>query len=328
MKDHVWGASDPGRTLTSASPSHPHLEDHAKADSHTSITAKLRKLLYHTVLDTSSKESGVSTPRRPVSVTLGPPVPKGKALLSWLATSSQASPQAVMPDNNGPPDQSPEGACPPTKGLGVGTGILPKEVISLQEEMNRAMECLLMNRSSLDAHQRKQVSDFQVALHQNQDVATETIREAKAHCAVTVWEAKSHCAPEIREAESYSMSQAHSIQQPHSEGMQHLKTDALEEEGRDRLSFLSTCGVALQAFLPKGLGILMYPFHLLTGNMSLATVLSLPCQASTTREESTLMSTPAAPTPSWGAKWPHLPNPISSSPLLGGAAGTNDEPPT
>ena len=109
--------------------------------------------------------------------------------------------------------------------------------------MNRAMECLLTTRSSLDAHQRKQVSDFQVALCQNQDVATETIREPKAHCTVTVKEAESHCVAEIRKVESYSMAQACSIQQSHSEGMQHLKMDALEEEGRDCLSFLSACGV-------------------------------------------------------------------------------------
>ena len=78
---------------------------------------------------------------------------------------------------------------------------------------------------------------------------------------------------------------------------------------------------------PNALGILMYLLHLLTGNMSLATLLSPPHQASTTREESTLMSTPAAPTPSPGAKCPHLPNQMSSSPLLEDAGETNDESP-
>ena len=124
-----------------------------------------------------------------------------------------------MADDNEPPDQTPKGACTPTKGLGAGAAILPKEVFSLQEEMNRAMECLLTTRSSLDAHQRKQVSDFQKALGQNQDVATKTIREAKTHYAVTVREVESCCAAEIREAESYSTTQGHSIQQSHSEGM-------------------------------------------------------------------------------------------------------------
>ena len=82
MRDHVQGASDPGRTPLSVSPSHPHLEGPAKADSHTSMTAKVRELLSCAVLDTSSQGSGVSTPRRLVSMALGPPVPKGKTLLS------------------------------------------------------------------------------------------------------------------------------------------------------------------------------------------------------------------------------------------------------
>ena len=96
----------------------------------------------------------------------GPSVPKGKTPKP-IATFSLASPQAIMPDDNELPDQTPKGTHRPTKGLGAGTGILPKEVNSLQEEMNRAMECLLMTRSSLDDCQRKQVSDFQAALHQN-----------------------------------------------------------------------------------------------------------------------------------------------------------------
>ena len=188
------------------------------------------------------------------------------------------------------------------------------------------MECLLMTRLSLDACQSKQVSDFQVAPCQNQDVATETIREAKAHCMVTVREGESHCVAEMRETESYSMAQAHSIQQFHLEGMQHLKTDTLEEEGRDHLFFLSTCGVALQACPPNALGILMYPLHLLTGNMSLATLLSPPPQAS---DQGGIYSYvyPSGTHTLPGAKWPHLPNQTSSSPLLGDAAGTNDEPP-
>ena len=93
-----------------------------------------------------------------------------------------------------------------------------------------------------------------MALHQNQDVATETIREANAYYVATVREVESHCVAEIRQAESYSMAQAHSIKQSHLEGMQHLEVAALEEEGRDCLSFLSVCRVALQACLQMPLG--------------------------------------------------------------------------
>ena len=151
-RNHVGGASAPGRTPMSVSPSHLHLEGHAKVDSHTSMTAEVRKLLSHAALDTSSQGSGVSTPTRLVSMASRAPSSQGEDSSKPIATSSQASPQAVMPDNNEPLDQTPKGAHTPTKDLGAGTSILPKEVISLQEEMNRAMEHLLMARSSLDAH--------------------------------------------------------------------------------------------------------------------------------------------------------------------------------
>ena len=72
---------------------------------------------------------------------------------------------------------------------------------------------LLVTRLSLDAHQWKQVSDFKMALHQNEAEATETIREAKAHCGATVTEAETHCSAYIREAESHCVEHTCSIQQ-------------------------------------------------------------------------------------------------------------------
>ena len=154
----------------------------------------------------------------------------------------------------------------PTKTARADTGALPEEVILFQEEMNRTMGHLLMTRSSLDTCGRKQVSDFKTALHQNE---AEAIREAKTHCgaairgaeahcatgireveaqcSTTIMEAEACCAADIREAESQCVDHAHSIQQLHADGMQHLEMEAMEEEGRDCLSFLAACGVALQA---------------------------------------------------------------------------------
>ena len=106
----------------------------------------------------------------------GVPPQKGQHLWPWglhpllesentskpVATSSQASPQAAMPDDTKPIDKTSEGVSAPTTPLTktprADTGILPKEMLLLQEEMNRTMGCLLMTRSSLDAHQRKQLS--------------------------------------------------------------------------------------------------------------------------------------------------------------------------
>ena len=200
-----------------------------------------------------------------------------------VVTSSQVSLQVAMPDDTEAINQTPKMVCAPTtlptKTLGTDMGTIPKEVILLQEEMNRTMGHLLMTRSSLDAHQRKQVSDFETTLSQNKAKATEAIRDAKAyckaaireaeacctthsreaeayhathirkaeaHCTTTIMEAEVCCATDIREAESHCVDHAHSIQQLHAEGMQHLEKEAMEQEGRDCLCFLATCGVALQ----------------------------------------------------------------------------------
>ena len=122
---------------------------------------------------------------------------------------------------------------------------------------------------------------FQDSLHQNEAKATEAIqegqgplwgkplerqrlachciKEVETQCSTTITEAEAHCAADIREAESCCMDHAHSIQQLHADGMQHLETKAMEEEGRDCLSFLATCGVALQACPPEAHGVLMCP---------------------------------------------------------------------
>ena len=61
-----------------------------------------------------------------------------------------------MPDVTEPIDQTLEVAysptTPPVKIPGTDTTALPGNVILLQEEMNRAIGCLLATRSSLDAH--------------------------------------------------------------------------------------------------------------------------------------------------------------------------------
>ena len=111
-----------------------------------------------------------------------------------------------------------------------------------------------------------------MGLHQNKPKATEAIKEAKAHCGYAIREAEAchttlgreveahhataevgaHYNTDIRKAESHCMEKAHSIQQLHADNMQYLEMDALEEEGRDCLSFLVACGTALQACPPRG----------------------------------------------------------------------------
>ena len=93
-----------------------------------------------------------------------------------------------IPDDAEPDNLTLEEISLPVKTLGPGTGILPGDVIQLQEEAGKALGCLLATRSSLNAHQRKQVSDFKMAHHQNESETTEAI----TLCAHTTRGAEAH----------------------------------------------------------------------------------------------------------------------------------------
>ena len=73
------------------------------------------------------------------------------------------------------------------------------------------------------------------------------IKEAKANCASIIAEVENCCSMAIRKAESHGAKQAHSIQQSHAKGMQHLETEAIGEEEKDCLSFLTACRTAPQS---------------------------------------------------------------------------------
>ena len=104
-----------------------------------------------------------------------------------------------------------------------------------------------------------------MALCQNEAKATEAIREARVPCGAA-----------LREAESCCMDPAHIIQQSHSDNMQHLEREAIEEEEKDHQSFLSACGMALQVCPLKAQEVLICHLQMLMGNMSLATLLAIP----------------------------------------------------
>ena len=148
------------------------------------------------------------------------------------------------------------------------------EVLQLQREMNAAMGWLLTTRASMDSHQRSLVSNTKTALHQNEVKATEAIKEVKAHCTAMIWDAEAMCAITIREAETTCVGHAHTLQQSLGESMLDLEHEAIEKEGQDHQSFLEACRVALQAYHPRNHETLIYPLQLLTGNMSLATLLA------------------------------------------------------
>ena len=68
--------------------------------------------------------------------------------------------------------------CPPVETLGPSGEAPPMDVARLQEEASKALGHLLVTKSSIDAQQRKHVSDFGMAFHQNESETTEAIMEA------------------------------------------------------------------------------------------------------------------------------------------------------
>ena len=212
-----------------------------------------------------------------------------------MDTSSQVSTPEDAEMNN-PTLEEIQASPSPVETLGHSREAPSLDVTKLQEEANKALGLLLVTRSSIDAWWRKQVSDFGMALCQNELETTEAIKEVKALCAHTmqdvethwtaliseakVWhascikeieddcthisaEAENCCSSAIHDAESQGASNAHSIQQSHTKDIQHLEVEAIEKEGRDCLAFLTACGTTLRANPPEAHGIMVTPYHLL-----------------------------------------------------------------
>ena len=148
-----------------------------------------------------------------------------------------------------------------------------------------------MIKSSIDAHQWKLVSEFGMTLCQNESKTKESIKEAKALCAHSIREAEANCAHSIkeaealcstaiREAEAWGTSQASSIQQSHAKGIQHLEEEAIEEESKGQLNFLSTCQAALKASPLESCGILLASYQVLLGHTPMSHLFSIPQGAS------------------------------------------------
>ena len=78
-------------------------------------------------------------------------------------------------------------------------------------------------------------------------LCTCSIREAETNCAHSIKDAEACCSTAIREAEALEASQACSIQQSHAKGIQCLEEEAIKEESKGQLNFLSVCQAALEA---------------------------------------------------------------------------------
>ena len=167
-----------------------------------SMTMEVSKLLSTAVLDTSSLASGSFTPKRPGSLALATPLPlKKEDSAKPVDISSQVSilDDAEMDDPT--LEEMHASPSPPVKMMGPSSEGPSLDVTQLQEEANKPLEHLLATRSSIDTHQRKQVSDFGMALCQNESEITKAFKEAKTLCACTIRDAEAHWTALISEAE-------------------------------------------------------------------------------------------------------------------------------
>ena len=135
------------------------------------------------------------------------------------------------------------------------------------------------------------------------------LQEAGTNCTHSIKEAEAHCSTAIREAEAWGASQASSIQQSHIKGIQHLEEEAIEEESKGQLNFLSACQAALEASPLESCGMLLASYQLLLRHTLMSHLFSIPQGASPSQQGSTPgASSPSAhtvPRPSPRPKWWH-----------------------
>ena len=138
---------------------------------------------------------------------------------------------------------------------------------------------------------------------------TACLKEIEDDCSLALAEAENHCSTTIREEESSSASKAGSPQQSYTKDIQHLEAEAIEEEGKDHLAFLTTCGAALRASPLEGHGIMVTPYHLQLGNALTSTLLSIPPGVSPPEWESAPWTPPSTALAATGSlpwsKWQH-----------------------
>ena len=160
-----------------------------------SMTTEVRELLSWAAVDTSRHVSGSSAPKRWEPMLLVTPLAtKLEDFPKPVDTSSQVSAlnNAEMEDvslEEIPAPSAPTAEAP------------PPDVAHLWEEANKALGDLLMIKSSIDAHQQKLVSEFSMALHENNSETMESIKEVKAICTHSIQEAENCSSVAIREAE-------------------------------------------------------------------------------------------------------------------------------
>ena len=194
------------------------------------------------------------------------------------------SSQVTAPDDAEMEDASleeiPTASFPTAKTPGPSSDVPALDMAHLWEEANKALGDLLVIKSSINTHWWKLVLDFSMALHQNKSKMTESIKEAKAICTHSIQEAETHCSTAIQKVEAWGASQAAYIQQSHIKAVQHLEEEAIEEESKGQLDFLSAHHAAPRASPPESHGTLVASYHVLLGHVLMSHLFSISQGAS------------------------------------------------
>ena len=220
----------------------------------------------------------------------------------------------------------PTAPSPIPKTLGPSSSTPTKDADHLQKEANKALGELLATKSSIDAYQQKLVWRLSMDLCLNESDTTESIREAKAICDAVIQEAKAACAHSIqeadmccstaikeakatcahatkeaktlcsvaiRDAEAWVASQDGTLQKSNAKSMLHLEEQAIEEENKSQLNFLSVCQTALQVSPVELHNTLVASDQVLMGQVQMSLPYN-PLQGASSSEQ---VPTPVAPSP-------------------------------
>ena len=218
----------------------------SKAEGEVSMTMEVREFLSQVRLDMSGHTSGNSTPKRLDPMLLVTPLPtKPEDFPQPVDMSSQVNTPDDAEMEDASLEEIPTASSPTAETPGPSGGTPPSDAAHLWEDANKALGELLSIKSSIDAHWQKLVWELSMGLHQNVSKTMESIKEAKAICTCSIQEADTLCSMAIREAEAWGTFQAGSLQQLHAKTIQHLEEEAIEEESKGQLNFLSTCQAAL-----------------------------------------------------------------------------------
>ena len=96
-------------------------------------------------------------------------------------------------------EEFPTPSSPTVEAPGPSGNDPPQDTAHLWEEANKALGDLLAIKSSIDTHQGKLISEFGMALFQNDSEDMESVKEAKVICTHSIQEAEACCSTAMRE---------------------------------------------------------------------------------------------------------------------------------